>query len=464
MHLNDSKIRNLKPAAKPFKVSDSHGLYLLVNPTGSRAWYLKYRFNKKESRIALGAYPQVSLADARQQRDTIRKMLAQNINPAQQRAAEKSVACPEKCFRTVALAWHKTNKKWSADYADRILTSMENHIFPAIGHRSVTSLRAKDFTALLRVIEDKGFLEVASRTRQRICNIMRYAVQQGLTENNPAMHLEGATAAPDTSHRPALPAEHLPELLARIDGYQQGRELTRLAVLLTLHLFIRSSELRFARWSEIDFRNKIWTIPATRETIAKVRFSDRGAKMKTPHLVPLSRQAIAILKKIQEISGHHELVFPGDHNPFRPMSENTINRALRLMGYDTKTEVCGHGFRTMACSALAESELWSRDAVERQMSHQERNNVRAAYVHKAKHLEARKAMMQWWSDYLDACREGYTAPYLYALSTAPSEQLAAAKSEIIRLQAQLAALTPDSGGRMQQERQGNVRRQTIRTR
>lgn len=357
MSLNDSKIRNLKPSSKPVKLSDSHGLYLLVNPGGSRIWYLKYRFSSKESRVSLGAYPLISLAEARQQRDAIRKLLAQNINPAQQRMDEKAATSPEKCFKTVALGWHKTNKKWSPDYAERILASMENHIFPAIGHLPVTTLKTQHFTALLRVIEDKGFLEVASRTRQQLCNIMRYAVQQGFTENNPAQHLEGVTAPPVKNHYPALPPEKLPELFERIGDYQQGRQLTRLAVVLTLHLFIRSSELRFARWGEIDFRNKIWTIPATREAIEKVRFSGRGAKMRTPHIVPLSRQAIAILKQIQEISGHLELVFPGDHNPYKPMSENTVNRALRLMGYDTKTDVCGHGFRTMACSALVESEL-----------------------------------------------------------------------------------------------------------
>ncbi|EJJ4225689.1 integrase arm-type DNA-binding domain-containing protein [Salmonella enterica] len=414
MSLNDSKIRNLKPSSRPVKLSDSHGLYLLVNPGGSRIWYLKYRFGGKESRVSLGAYPLIPLSEARQKRDDIRKLLAQNINPAQQRMADKAAASPEKCFKAVAQAWHKTNKKWSADYAARILASMENHIFPAIGHIPVTILKTQHFTALLRVIEEKGFLEVASRTRQQLCNIMRYAVQQGLTENNPAQHLEGVTAPPVKNHYPALPLERLPELFERIGDYQQGRQLTRLAVVLTLHLFIRSSELRFARWSEIDFRHKIWTIPATREKIEKVRFSGRGAKMRTPHIVPLSRQAIAILKQIQEISGHLELVFPGDHNPYKPMSENTVNRALRLMGYDTKSDVCGHGFRAMACSALVESELWSRDAVERQMSHQERNSVRAAYIHRSEHLDARKAMMQWWSDYLDVSRDGYVAPYIYA--------------------------------------------------
>jgi len=218
---------------------------------------------------------------------------------------------------------------------------------------------------------------------------MRYAVQQGLTENNPALHLEGVTTQPVKNHYPTLPLEQLPGLLERIGDYHQGRQLTSLAVLLTLHLFIRSSELCFAHWSEIDFRHKIWTVPATRDAIDKVSFSDRGVKMRTPHIVPLSRQASAILKQIHEISGHLDLVFPGA--PYKPMSENTINRALRLMGFNTKADVCGHG----ACSALVEFELWSRDAVQRQMSHQERNSVRAAYIHRAEHFDARNAMMQW---------------------------------------------------------------------
>ncbi len=188
-----------------------------------------------------------------------------------------------------------------------------------------------------------------------------------------------------------------------------------MAVSLTLHLFIRSSELRFARWSEIDFRNKIWTIPAARESIPGVRYSGRGAKMRTPHIVPLSRQSIAILKQIRDIFGHQELIFPSDHNPYKSMCENTVNKALRLMGYDTKDEICGHGFRAIACSALMESGLWSQDAVERQMSHQERNSVRAAYIHKAEYLDARKAMMQWWSNYLDTCREAYVPPYIWGV-------------------------------------------------
>lgn len=411
MSLTDAKIRTLKPSDKPFKVSDSHGLYLRVKPGGSRHWYLKYRISGKESRIALGAYPAISLSDARQQREGIRKMLALNINPVQQRAAVRGSRTPEKVFKNVALAWHKSNRKWSQNTADRLLASLNNHIFPVIGNLPVSELKPRHFIDLQKGIEEKGLLEVASRTRQHLSNIMRHAVHQELIDTNPAANLGGVTTPPVRRHYPALPLERLPELLERIGAYHQGRELTRHAVLLMLHVFIRSSELRFARWSEIDFTNRVWTIPATREPIIGVHYSGRGAKMRMPHIVPLSEQSIAILKQIKDITGNNELIFPGDHNPYKPMCENTVNKALRVMGYDTKKDICGHGFRAMACSALMESGLWAKDAVERQMSHQERNTVRMAYIHKAEHLEARKAMMQWWSDYLEACRESYAPPY-----------------------------------------------------
>lgn len=411
MFLTDAKIRTLKPSDKPFKVSDSHGLYLRVKPGGSRHWYLKYRISGKESRIALGAYQAISLSDARQQREGIRKMLALNINPVQQRAAVRGSRTPEKVFKNVALAWHKSNRKWSQNTADRLLASLNNHIFPVIGNLPVSELKPRHFIDLQKGIEEKGLLEVASRTRQHLSNIMRHAVHQELIDTNPAANLGGVTTPPVRRHYPALPLERLPELLERIGAYHQGRELTRHAVLLMLHVFIRSSELRFARWSEIDFTNRVWTIPATREPIIGVRYSGRGAKMRMPHIVPLSEQSIAILKQIKDITGNNELIFPGDHNPYKPMCENTVNKALRVMGYDTKKDICGHGFRAMACSALMESGLWAKDAVERQMSHQERNTVRMAYIHKAEHLEARKAMMQWWSDYLEACRESYAPPY-----------------------------------------------------
>lgn len=254
---------------------------------------------------------------------------------------------------------------------------------------------------------------MASRLQQRTTAIMRYAVQSGLIDYNPAQDMAGAVASSNRQHRPALELKRIPELLQKIDGYT-GRPLTRWATELTLLIFIRSSELRFARWSEIDFETSMWTIPPEREPISGVKHSQRGSKMRTPHLVPLSKQALAILKQIKQFCGEHELIFIGDHDPRKPMSENTVNSALRVMGYDTKVEVCGHGFRTMACSSLIESGLWSKDAVERQMSHMERNSVRAAYIHKAEHLDERELMLQWWADFLDANREKGITPFDYA--------------------------------------------------
>ncbi len=212
--------------------------------------------------------------------------------------------------------------------------------------------------------------------------------------------MAGALTTVKRQHRPALDLSRLPELLSRISSYK-GQPVTQLAVMLNLLVFIRSSELRYARWSEI-------------EPLPGVKFSHRGSKMRTPHLVPLSKQAVAILTELQTWAGENGLIFTGAHDPRKPISENTVNKALRVMGYDTTQEVCGHGFRAMACSALIESGLWSRDAVERQMSHQERNGVRAAYIHKAEHLEERRLMLQWWADFLDANREKGISPFEYA--------------------------------------------------
>ncbi|EQB9464823.1 TPA: tyrosine-type recombinase/integrase, partial [Escherichia coli] len=270
-----------------------------------------------------------------------------------------------------------------------------------------------DLLIPVRAAEAKQIYEIASRLQQRISAVMRYAVQSGIIRYNPALDMAGALTTVKRQHRPALDLSRLPELLSRIDGYK-GQPVTRLAVMLNLLVFIRSSELRYARWSEIDIDNAMWTIPAERKPLPGVKYSHRGTKMRTEHLVPLSSQAMTILQQIYTISGEYELIFTGDHNPWKPMSENTINNALRLMGYNTQEEVCGHGFRAMACSSLIESGLWSRDAVERQMSHQERNGVRAAYIHKAEHLEERRLMLQWWADFLDANREKGISPFDYA--------------------------------------------------
>lgn len=412
--LTDSKIRTAKPLAKSYKLTDAQGLYLLVSASGSRLWYFRYRFGGKESRLAFGAYPQVPLAEAREKRDVARKLLASGTSPSLPHGSETPTVDETRTFKHIAILWHTSNLKlWSKSHADKILTCLKRYTFPDIGIMDIAEIETRHLAQLVKAIDDKGVHDVAGRMRQYLTKIMRHAVQQGLIKYNPAFDLGGVVTPNVTQHHPALPLRRLPELLENIDNYQ-GRVLTRLALELNLHVFLRSSELRFARWKEFNLKAHIWSVPTQREAVEGVRFSERGAKMKDEHLVPLSRQAVALLKQIKALTGESVFVFPGAHTLNRPMSENTVNKALRVIGYDTKTEICGHGFRTMACSALNESGLWSKDAIERQMSHKERNGVRAAYVHKAEHLEARIEMMQWWSDYLEECTEEYVAPYIYA--------------------------------------------------
>ncbi|MBK1781584.1 integrase arm-type DNA-binding domain-containing protein [Advenella sp. WQ 585] len=410
MALNDVQIRAAKPTDKQYKLTDGEGLYLLVHSNSSKYWRLNYRFGGKQKTLALGVYPTTTLAAAREKRAQAKKMLAVNIDPGEQKKQDQFEQSNGDSFEEVARAWHANNKKWSEAHSARILQSLAMDVFPTIGKASIKDLKTRDLLVPIRKVTSSGRLEVASRLQQRITSIMRYAVQSGLIDYNPAQDIAGTIPASKVKHRPALDFERIPELLERISNYK-GRPLTQLAVELSLLVFIRSSELRFGRWNEIDFDRAIWTIPAEREAIKGAKFSHRGAKMRTPHLVPLSKQAINVLRRIYEWTGNHELIFTGDHNPKLAMSENTVNKALRTMGYDTKTEVCGHGFRTMACSALIESGLWSKDAVERQMSHQERNSVRAAYIHKAEHLDERRLMMQWWADFLDANKAKPVSPF-----------------------------------------------------
>lgn len=411
MALTDIKVRTTKPSDKPFKLTDGQGMHLLINPNGSKYWRLQYRFGGKQKVLALGVYPMVSLGEARRKRDEAKKLVFDGIDPSEKKKADKIEHSEALTFEAVARDWHTACKrKWSDSHSERVLKSMEDGLFTAIGKRKISELNTRDLIAPIKAVEASGRLEVAARLQQRTTAIMRYAVQNGLIDYNPAQDMSGAITVAKRTHRPALPFDRFSELLERIESFK-GRKLTKLAVKLTLLIFIRSSELRFARWSEIDFENAMWTIPGEREPLPGVKHSHRGSKMKTPHLVPLSRQALELLKAIREISGECDLVFIGDHDFRKPMSENTVNKALRSMGYDTTVEVCGHGFRAMACSALIESGKWSRDAVERQMSHQERNSVRAAYIHKAEHLDERRLMLQWWADYLDETTKRRIAPF-----------------------------------------------------
>ncbi|WP_437882096.1 tyrosine-type recombinase/integrase [Pseudomonas sp. LRF_L74] len=415
--LSDTKCEAAKPKDKDYSLFDGQGLFLLVKRTGTKVWRFKYR--RPDGRPALatfGNYPALGLKAARGRRAAALEILASGIDPAahEQQQREHAQLAAGNTFKSIALEWHAAcARKWTDDHAAKVLRRMELYLFPPLGTRPVDSLKIRDLMAPLKATEQLDTLELASRLRQYTTGVMRYAVQHGYIETNPASDLLGAVATRKAQHRPALPFEKLPDLLQRIDAYK-GRALTRMAVSLALLVFIRSSELRFARWAEVDLPRSLWTIPGEREAIEGVRFSERGAKMRTPHLVPLSRQSSNLLAQVQILSGRFDLVFPGDHYHHKPMSENTVNAALRRMGYDTKSEICGHGFRTMACSALIESGLWSRDAVERQMSHQERNGVRAAYIHKAEHLEERRLMIQWWADYLDANRETHITPYDFA--------------------------------------------------
>ena len=415
--LTDPKCEAAKPRDKDYKLFDGQGLFLLVKPSGVKTWRFKFtRPDGREGLATFGNYPALGLKAARERRAEALELLAIGRDPVEAAKLAKVEAATARVntFEALAREWHSAcARKWKPHHAATVLRRMELHLFPMLGARPVADLKTRDLLAPLKAAERRDTLETASRLRQYITGILRMAAQHGIIDSNPASDLQGATATRKTAHRPALPLERLPELLGHLDAYS-GRRLTRLAVQLTLLVFIRSSELRFARWDEIDFDRALWTIPAERQPIEGVRHSTRGAKMGTPHLVPLSRQALALLAEVRQLTGRFDLIFPNDHAHWKPMSENTINAALRRMGYDTKADVCGHGFRAMACSALVESGLWSRDAVERQMSHQERNGVRAAYIHKAEHIEERRLMCQWWADYLDACREKYATPYDFA--------------------------------------------------
>lgn len=421
MSLTDIKVKNAKPLEKEYKLTDGFGMFLRVTPKGSKYWQMAYRFEGKQKLFSIGVYPAVSLSDARQRRDEARRLLAQGIDPNAKKQAEvkelKAKRDNTRSFRTVAKAWFSTKTKWSDDYGDAVWKRLETYAFPVIGDKDVAELDTGDLLVPVKKVEALGYLEVAMRIQQYITAILRHAVQQKLIRHNPAYDMEGAVQKPQTEHRPALELEEIPQLLNKIAEYK-GRRLTILAIQLNLMIFIRSSELRFARWSEIDFKSKLWVIPEQREAIENVKHSTRGAKMKRKHFVPLCKQAMKILKEIRQLTyeeGQDDgLIFTGCYDSFKPMSENTINKALRNMGYNTKQDICGHGFRTLACSALIESGLWSEDAVELQMSHKESNSVRAAYTHKAKHLDQRRLMLQWWADYLDASRNGMVRPFEFA--------------------------------------------------
>ncbi|QTT91453.1 tyrosine-type recombinase/integrase [Pseudomonas chlororaphis] len=418
--LSDSTCRSAKPTDRAYKLFDGDGLYLLVQPNGRKGWRFRYvKPDGREGLTSFGNYPVVGLADARKKRLEVKRMLAEGLDPIESKHQAKTQATIRgRTFESAALDWHKAmSAKWAPGHAKTVLSRLKTHVFPLIGDRAIVDLDTHDLMQPLEAIQKRGTIDVALRVQNYLQSIMREAKRARQIAANPASDLEGLIKAPRVVHRPALPLSRLPELQERIYTYK-GRTLTRLTVMLSLHVFVRSSELRFARWSEFDLKRGTWEIPDTRPALDGVPFSTRGTKMAGDiHLVPLSPQAVTLLEQIRTLTGEFDLVFAGDANPSKPMSENTVNSALRNMGYDTKTEICGHGFRSMACSALIESGLWSETAIERQMSHKERNNVRAAYIHKAEFIEERRLIMNWWSRYLEANRQEHVTPHEFANQT-----------------------------------------------
>ncbi len=400
--LTDAAIRKAKPAATPQKLWDGGGMYLLLKPDGGRYWRMDYRHGGKRKTLALGVYPTVTLADARQRREDARRLLANGTDPSEVRKAAKvaqavAAALAVDTFEAVAREWLK-KREASGDTAATTLAKdrwrLEAYLFPAIGSRPIAEINPRELRDTLRPIADSGKLETASKTKTTAGQVFQWAMLEEKVETNPVSSLRGLFTSPTPTHRAALTDPvRIGELLRAIDGYT-GRLTTLTALKLAPLVFVRPGELRKAEWSEFDLDGAIWRIPGHR------------MKMKAPHLVPLSAQAVEILRGLHPLTGGGALVFPAIGKSGQPMSENTVNLALRRLGYG-KDEMTGHGFRSMAATRLNEMG-WNADAIERQLAHAESNKVRAAYTHAAQYLDERTRMMQAWADYLDALKAGAT--------------------------------------------------------
>ncbi len=391
MPLTDTAIRNAKPQNKQYKLTDERGMYLLVNKAG-KYFRFDYRFAGKRKTLALGVYPDVKLVEAREKRDEARKKIANGVDPSQVRKVQKSILVEqsENSFEAIAREWHgKYSSGWAASHAKKIIRRFELHIFPFLGSRPISDITPPELLAVLRRVESQGILETAHRAQQNCGQVFRYAIATGRAERDPSSDLRGALT-PAKHQRMATITEpkKIGELLRAIDGYE-GTPVSQCALRLAPLVFVRPGELRHAEWEEIDFNIAEWRIPAEK------------MKMKDPHIVPLSIQAVKILKYIEPITAQGRYVFPGVNTKSRPMSENTVLAALRRMGY-TKEEMSGHGFRAMASTVLHEKG-WPSDIIERQLAHAERNSIKAAYNH-AQHLPERRKMMQAWADYLDTLK------------------------------------------------------------
>ncbi|MHB8494211.1 MAG: tyrosine-type recombinase/integrase [Casimicrobiaceae bacterium] len=393
MPLTDRAIRNAKPKAKPYKLGDTGGLYIEVAPSGGKWWRFKYRFAGKQKRFSVGVYPDVPLATARKRRDEARELLADGIDPGAKRKADKREAegRAANSFEAVAREWYtKQAPTWVATHATDVLRRLEGNLFPEIGERPIAELEAPDLLAAVQRIEERGARDLAHRVLQVAGQVLRYGIATGRCKRDLSRDLKGALAPHKAKHQAAVTAEELPELLRAIDSYGDlGDKLTGYALRLLALTFVRTGELIGAQWAEIDLDQAVWIIPAER------------MKMKTEHVVPLSRQAVAILRELQSIGGGSRYVFPG-RNPDKPISNNTMLFALYRLGY--KGKMTGHGFRAVASTILNEKGFRA-DVIERQLAHCERNDIRGAY-NRAEYLPERRKMMQQWADMLAALVKG----------------------------------------------------------
>ncbi|RWD88858.1 integrase arm-type DNA-binding domain-containing protein [Mesorhizobium sp.] len=387
MALSDVKCRNARRASKLVKLSDGGGLQLWVQPTGSRLWRLAYRFDGKQKLLALGSYPLVSLAEARQARDDAKRLLLAGIDPGKERSLQK-VDSAKDSFRSIADEYVEKLKKQGR--ADRTISKVKwllDFAYPTIGDKCIREIDPATILTALRRVEVRGRYESARRLRSTIGTVFRYAIATARAEGDPTIALRGALISPKVTPRAAITdPKALGGLLRAVDAFD-GQPTTRAALKLMAMLFPRPGELRAAEWEEFDFESAVWIIPEAR------------MKMRRPHRVPLARQAVSVLTSLREISGGGSLLFPSVRSDSRPISDNTLNAALRRMGYG-KEEATAHGFRATASTLLNECGKWHPDAIERQLAHIENNDVRRAYA-RAEHWEERVKMMQWWADYLD---------------------------------------------------------------
>lgn len=391
MGLSDVQIRGAKPLpARTRKLSDGGGLQLWITPAGSKLWNIAYRFDGKQKKLSLGPYPAIGLRQAREAREEVKRMLASDIDPSQQKRHAEAAKANKAAITFDLVAAELVEKKRREAKTERTLEKTQwllRLASPSLGARPIAEIGASDILSVLQVAETRGKLETAKRLRATIGQVFRYAVATGRAETDPTFALRGAVASPVVRHRPAIiEPRAFGGLLRAINAYEGAPE-TRLALEVLALTFVRPGELRAAEWSEFDVEASVWSIPAHK------------MKMKRPHRVPLAKRTLEALTELRSISGKRNWLFPSVRTSDRYISENTLNAALRRMGFG-KEEMCAHGFRATASSILNESGLWSSDAIERQLAHVDNDSVRRAYA-RAEFWDERVRMMSWWASKLE---------------------------------------------------------------